>query len=551
MKKAVAHLIPFMEEEKRLSQAEGEEDEGDMYNGVVVLATVKGDVHDIGKNIVGVVLGCNNYKVVDLGVMVPMDKILEAVVKEKADILGLSGLITPSLEEMTVVAKEMERRGLKIPLLIGGATTSKMHTAVKIAPKYTIPTIHVLDASRSVTVVSDFGPSLLSNLQIRITLFSSFLLFLSLFQVSSLLDPTEKQLFCEAIADEYEELREEHYQNLKDRRYLTLEQARAKRLRIDWAGYVPPKPSFVGTRVFDHWDLSTLLDHIDWNPFFQVWQLRGKYPNRGYPKIFNDETVGEEAKKLHRDAVSMLEMIIKDKSLRAVALVGMYPANSVGDDIEVYTDESRTQVAKVFHGLRQQAEKDLDSDEAYMCLSDFVAPKDTGLSDYLGLFATSAGFGVKELCDKYSKALDDYNYIMVEALADRLAEALAELLHEQVRKTHWGYAQGENISPEDLLKLKYQGIRPAPGYPSQPDHTEKTTMWELLGAHEKTGIELTESLAMLPAASVSGLYFSHPKSQYFAVGKISKEQVADYAKRKKDEFANTEKWLQPILNYDS
>jgi len=519
MKKAVAYLIPLMEEEKRLNKGDDDE-EDDMYNGTVVLATVKGDVHDIGKNIVGVVLGCNNYKVIDLGVMVPMDKILDAAVAEKADVLGLSGLITPSLEEMTYVAREMERRKMKIPLLIGGATTSKMHTAVKIAPKYTIPTIHVLDASRSVTVVS------------------------------SLLDPTERDSFCEAIADEYEELREEHYQNLRERRYLTLEQARAKKLRVDWSGYVAPKPAFTGTRVFDNWDLTTLLDHIDWNPFFQVWQLRGKYPNRGYPKIFNDETVGEEAKKLHKEALAMLSEIIKDKSIRAVAAVGMYPANSVGDDIEVYTDETRTTVAKVFHGLRQQAEKEGDAEEVFLCLSDFVAPKETGIKDYIGLFANSAGFGVKELCEKHSKALDDYSYIMVEALADRLAEALAELLHEQVRKTHWGYASAEKLSPEDLLKIKYQGIRPAPGYPSQPDHTEKHTMWDLMAAQSSTGIELTESLAMLPAASVSGLYFSHPQSQYFAVGKIAKDQVADYAARKKMDIPTAEKWLQPILNYD-
>jgi 5-methyltetrahydrofolate--homocysteine methyltransferase len=519
MKKAVAHLIPFMEEEKRRNQKAGEEPE-DMYNGTVVLATVKGDVHDIGKNIVGVVLGCNNYKVIDLGVMVPMEKILDAAVAEKADIIGLSGLITPSLEEMVTVAKEMERRQMNVPLLIGGATTSKMHTAVKIAPRYSKPTIHVLDASRSVTVVT------------------------------SLLDPTEKDSYCEAIADEYEELREEHYQNLKDRRYLSLEQARAKRLKIDWSNYTPPKPTFIGTKVFDNWDLNSLLDHIDWNPFFSVWQLRGKYPNRGYPKIFNDENVGAEAKKLFNEANNLLKEIIKEKTIRGVAAVSFYPANSVGDDIEIYTDESRTTVAKVFHGLRQQAEKEVESDEPYYCLSDFVAPKSSGVKDYLGMFVTSSGFGVKELCEKYSKALDDYNYIMVEALADRLAEALAELLHERVRKEWWGYAADENLSPEDLLKVKYQGIRPAPGYPSQPDHTEKLTMWDLMKAKEQTGIELTDSLAMLPAASVSGLYFSHPNSTYFAVGKITKEQVTDYAHRKKGDFSQVEKWLYPILAYE-
>eukprot|EP00158_Paraphelidium_tribonemae_P008655 Partr_v1_DN28643_c0_g1_i1_m49323 putative 5-methyltetrahydrofolate-homocysteine methyltransferase len=527
MKKAVAHLIPFMEEERLALRAEAmkhgvvEEDESGGYSGTVIMATVKGDVHDIGKNIVGVVLGCNNYRVIDMGVMTPCDKILEMAVKEKADVIGLSGLITPSLDEMITVAREMEKRKMKIPLLIGGATTSKMHTAVKISPRYSSPALHVLDASRSVVVVS------------------------------SLLDEKARETFMEDVAEEYEEIREEHYSSLKDRRYLSLETAREKGFHINWKTEPrPPIPNFVGTKIFKDYPLEELVEYIDWNPFFQTWQLRGKYPNRGYPKIFNDEDVGPEAKKLFNDAKCMLDDIIKDKSLRANAILSLCPANSVGDDIEVYTDESRTEVRCTFYGLRQQAEKDADSSDPYYCLSDFVAPKSTGIPDHIGLFACSAGFGCDELAGKYTADNDDYSMIMAKALADRFAEAFAEKLHADVRKDYWGYAPEEDLSVEAMLQVRYQGIRPAPGYPSQPDHTEKTTMWEAFKIFEETDIELTESLAMLPAASVSGIYFGHPQSKYFAVGKVDKAQVESYAKRKNADFETIQKWLSPILNYD-
>ncbi|KAJ1923727.1 hypothetical protein IWQ60_005676 [Tieghemiomyces parasiticus] len=528
MKKAVAHLIPFMEIERleRLKLS-GAEDSDDMYSGTIVLATVKGDVHDIGKNIVGVVLGCNNYRVVDLGVMTPCEKIIEAAIRERADVVGLSGLITPSLDEMIHVAREMQRHGLKIPLLVGGATTSKTHTAVKIAPRYESPAVHVLDASRSVVVVS------------------------------SLLDDNVRPDFMEDVAEEYEELREDHYDSLKGRRYLSLAAARARADPVNWSAQpAPVRPSFLGTRTFRNFDLRQVLDYIDWNPFFQVWQLRGKYPNRGYPKIFNDETVGAEARKLYDEAQTMLQTILADGSLTASGIIGFYPANSVGDDIVIYEDDSdRTTVRATFHGLRQQAEKDKESSEPYYCLSDFVAPRDTGIADYLGMFAVSAGFGCEELSARYQADHDDYNSIMIKALADRLAEAFAEYLHRQVRLEHWGYAAHDarehNLDTADLLSVKYQGIRPAPGYPSQPDHTEKTTMWDLGDITEATGIELTESLAMTPAASVSGLYFANPHAKYFAVGKIDRDQVDDYAQRKGVAVETVEKWLRPILAYDS
>ncbi|TPX37231.1 methionine synthase [Synchytrium microbalum] len=526
MKTAVAQLIPFMEEERLAALAAGglvEESADDAYNGVVVLATVKGDVHDIGKNIVGVVLGCNNYKVIDLGVMTPCDKILDAAIQHKADVIGLSGLITPSLDEMVYVAKEMERKGMNIPLLIGGATTSKMHTAVKISPRYSQPAIHVLDASRSVVVVSN------------------------------LLDATNKADFTEDISDEYEDLRAEHYEGLRDRKYLSLAQVRERGLKINWKNLptAPIPPTFVGTRTITDWDFKRVIEHIDWNPFFQTWQLRGKYPNRGYPKIFNDEAVGEEAKKLFEDAQSMLKDIVAHNILKASAIVGFYPANSVGDDIEVYADETRSEVTATFYGLRQQAEKDHESNEPYYCLSDFVAPKSSGVNDYIGGFAVSCGFGVDEKCAEYEKSHDDYSIIMLKALADRLTEALAEVLHEDVRKLYWGYASDEALSTEDLLQIKYQGIRPAPGYPSQPDHTEKETMWKLMDIEKQTGITLTESLAMTPAASVSAVMFANPESKYFAVGKITKDQVTDYAARKKMDITQVERWLATNLAYDT
>ncbi|GIL82179.1 hypothetical protein Vretimale_7178 [Volvox reticuliferus] len=518
MKKAVAHLVPFIEEEKRLSGTVGE----DSNAGVFVLATVKGDVHDIGKNIVGVVLGCNNFKVIDLGVMTPWDVILDAAEKHKADIIGLSGLITPSLDEMVTVAKKMEERGMKTPLLIGGATTSKMHTAVKIAPAYSGPVVHVLDASRSVPVCQAFVDK---NL-------------------------TQRQEFIAEIAEQYAELRDEFYASLEDRKYLSLSDARKRAFVVDWKdeNNRPCKPKVLGNTVFADFPIEDVLPYIDWNPFFQVWQLRGRYPNRGFPRIFNDATVGAEAKKLYDEAQVMLADFVKNKRVTLKAVVGLYPAAAVGDDIEVYTDESRTTVKAKLAGLRQQAEK--DGAEPYYCISDFVAPKGSGLEDYVGMFACTAGHGLEEIIARFKAAGDDYSYIMAEALADRLAEALAERLHELVRRNYWGYASDEQISVDDMLKVKYQGIRPAPGYPSQPDHTEKLAMWRLLDAEATTDITLTESLAMWPAASVSGLYFGGRCSSYFAVGKITREQVEDYAIRKNMDVREAERWLATMLNYE-
>jgi len=525
MKKAVAHLIPFMEKErdaanKLLLEGGGEIDESTMYNGTVVLATVKGDVHDIGKNIVGVVLGCNNYKVIDLGVMVPSPKILAAVQEHKADILGLSGLITPSLDEMIQVAKDMKRVGMKVPLLIGGATTSKMHTAVKISQKYDNPVVHVLDASKAVVVVS------------------------------ALLEAAQKEVYAEEIAEEYEEIREEYLDSLADRKYRTVSEARDQKFTIDFKTQASPKPNFIGVKDFADADLSEIAKYIDWKPFFEVWQLRGKYPNRAYPRIFDDETVGVEARKLFDDAEAMLKDIIENKKLVAKGVMAIYPAAQVDeDDIAVYEDEEKTKEIGRYYGLRQQAEK-MDPYDPYYCVSDFIAPKDSGVPDYIGQFAVSCGFGTEEMCKAYEADHDDYSVIMAKALADRLAEAYAELLHEQMRKEYWGYAPDEALDAHALHQLKYQGIRPAPGYPSQPDHNEKTTMWKLLDAEARTGIELTESLAMHPAASVSSMVFAHPKSEYFAVGKITQEQVTDYAKRKTTDVAFVEKALGPILGYE-
>uniref|UniRef100_A0A3Q3DK13 Methionine synthase n=1 Tax=Hippocampus comes TaxID=109280 RepID=A0A3Q3DK13_HIPCM len=522
MKKAVGHLIPFMEKErKEMISLSG----SNPYQGTVILATVKGDVHDIGKNIVGVVLGCNNYRVVDLGVMVPCDKILREAIQQKADIIGLSGLITPSLDEMIHVAKEMERLGMATPLLIGGATTSKTHTAVKIAPRYTSPVIHVLDASRSVVVCSQ------------------------------LLDDSSREDYFEDLKEEYEEIRQEHYDSLKDRRFLSLSQAREKALHIDWLSATKPvRPQFLGTRVFDPYDLTKLVDFIDWKPFFDVWQLRGKYPNRGYPKIFNDKTVGSEARKVFDDAQRLLDQMIANSSLTGRGLVGFWRAQSNGDDINMYTNDETvqrdSQPISVLHGLRQQVEKDSGRSEPYLCLADFVAPIDSGLADYVGVFAVGV-FGAEELSQQFQAEGDDYSSIMVKALADRLAEAFAEELHVRVRKELWGYCGDESLQASDLHRACYQGIRPAPGYPSQPDHTEKIAMWNLAGIQESIGIALTESLAMTPAAAVSGLYFSNPEASYFAVGKITKEQVEDYSKRKKMRVEEIEKWLAPILGYDS
>ncbi|XP_031417587.1 methionine synthase isoform X2 [Clupea harengus] len=523
MKKAVGYLIPFMEKERQEMMSDSSFEDIDPYQGTIVLATVKGDVHDIGKNIVGVVLGCNNFRVIDLGVMTPCDRILKEAIEKKADIIGLSGLITPSLDEMIHVAKEMERLGMHTPLLIGGATTSKTHTAVKIAPRYSAPVIHVLDASRSVVVCSQ------------------------------LLDENLKEEYFEEISEEYEDVRQDHYDSLKERRFLSLTLAREKGLHIDWlAQSRPVRPRISGTHVFETYDLRKLVSYIDWKPFFDIWQLRGKYPNRGYPKIFKDKTVGEEARRVFDDAQKLLDKLIDNEELWARGLVGFWPAQSVGDDIHVYAENTgphNSQSIATFHGLRQQAEKDSSCSDPYLCLSDFIAPKASGVSDYIGLFAVAC-FGAEELSRTFESQGDDYSSIMVKALADRLAEAFAEELHARVRTDLWGYST-EDLQAADMHKIRYAGIRPASGYPSQPDHTEKITMWKLAEIQEKTGIRLTESLAMTPAAAVSGLYFSNPKSSYFAVGKITHEQVEDYAKRKSTPEAEVERWLGPIIGYET
>jgi len=410
---------------------------------------------------------------------------------------------------------------LKIPLLIGGATTSRTHTAVKIAPRYAEPTVHVLDASKSVVVCS------------------------------ALIDKNSKEDFVEEIKEEYEEIRDEHYDSLKDRKYLSIEKARSKKANLDWVGFKPVRPSFLGAKVIDDCEISELISYIDWKPFFDVWQLRGKYPNRGYPKIFQDKTVGGEAKKLFDDADRMLNDIMETKSLRATGVVAFFPANSVGDDVYVFEDDNdrKAPPRAVFYGLRQQAEKEHGVEDPYYCLSDFVAPQETSVQDYIGTFAVSI-MGAEDMAAKFEEDMDDYSVIMVKALADRLAEAFAELLHERVRKDLWGYCSDEILDAKDLLRIKYQGIRPAPGYPSQPDHTEKLTMWELMNCEELTGIKLTESLAMDPAASVSAIFFAHPKAVYFSVGKICEDQVKDYAERKENTVEEIERWLSPILAYD-
>jgi len=518
MKKAVAYLTPFMEEEKARKLAENP-DLAQKKTGCVLMATVKGDVHDIGKNIVGVVLGCNNYNVVDMGVMCPCHDILDKAAEVGADVIGLSGLITPSLDEMVTVAKEMQRRNLKVPLLIGGATTSRMHTAVKIEPCYAnAPVMHVLDASRAVAVVS------------------------------SLLDDNLKDDFAAETRELYEEMREEHYASLEERKFKSLAQARGMALRTEWKGRAPAKPSFLGKRKYANVPLEELLPYIDWNPFFAVWQLRGKYPNRGYPRIFEDETVGAEAKKVFDDAQKMLKSICDGRKLQANAVAAFYPANAVGDDIEVYEDDTRTKVLETLCTLRQQELREEQGE--YLAMSDFIAPKESGVADYIGLFAVTAGIGMDKLLAAHEEKNDDYGKIMAQALGDRLAEALAEKLHRDVRVSEWGYSADEQMDAEDMLKVKYQGIRPAPGYPSQPDHTEKDKMWKLLQAQDLASIELTESMAMLPAASVSGLYFANPESKYFAVGKIQKDQVTDYAARKQMDLETCERWLAPMLGYD-
>jgi 5-methyltetrahydrofolate--homocysteine methyltransferase len=505
MKKAVAVLLPYMEEEKKKTG-------GLKSQGKIVMATVKGDVHDIGKNIVGVVLGCNNYEIFDLGVMCSCEKILQKAQEERADMIGLSGLITPSLDEMVHVAKEMQRSGLNIPLLIGGATTSKAHTSVKIAQNYKNPVVHVLDASRAVGVVG------------------------------SLVNKDLKPAFVEKNALEQEQLRKEYAEKTTAAKLLTIGQARGKRTPISWSTNSVYKPEFLGVKILDSVPLEEIVPFIDWSPFFHTWELRGRYP-----KIFDDEVVGARAKELFDDAQKLLNQIVKEKWLKARGVYGFFPANSIGDDIELYTDESRGKVRTVFHTLRQQMEK--PSDQFNQALSDFVAPKESKVADYLGVFAVTAGIGIEPIVERFEKGHDDYSSIMTKALADRLAEAFAEYLHKKVR-IEWGYGKTEGLSHEDLIREKYQGIRPAAGYPACPDHTEKRILFDLLEAEKNTGINLTESFAMYPASSVSGLYFSHAESKYFGVGKIGKDQVLDYQKRKGMDLKALERWLAPNLNYD-
>jgi 5-methyltetrahydrofolate--homocysteine methyltransferase len=509
MKQAVAYLMPFMEREKREM---GLADQPSA--GKILLATVKGDVHDIGKNIVGVVLQCNNYEVIDLGVMVPSQKILDTARERKVDIIGLSGLITPSLDEMCHVAAEMEREGFDLPLLIGGATTSRVHTAVKISPNYKrSQAIYVTDASRAVGVVSN------------------------------LMSPEERPKMIAKVREEYRDMAESYARGQAEKARVSLQEARANRLKLDWAGYTPPKPTFLGTRVFKAYNLAELARYIDWTPFFHAWELKG-----AYPRILQDEKYGEAARHLFDDAQAMLKQLIAEKWLTANGVVGFWPANSVGDDIELYADETRRKRIAVLHTLRQQMAR--EPGKPNIALADFVAPKESGRADYLGGFAVTAGIGEEDVARRFERANDDYAKIMVKALADRLAEAFAEALHEKVRKELWAYAPGERLSNEELIAEAYRGIRPAPGYPAQPDHTEKETLFRLLDAGKATGIKLTESYAMWPAAAVSGLYFSHPESRYFGVGKIGRDQVADYAARKGWSVEEAERWLAPILNYD-
>jgi 5-methyltetrahydrofolate--homocysteine methyltransferase len=507
MKKAVAYLTPFMEAEKAKLAAEGHATKA---QGKIVLATVKGDVHDIGKNIVGVVLACNNYEVIDMGVMVPCEKILERAKQEKADVIGLSGLITPSLDEMTHVAREMERLGFKLPLLIGGATTSKAHTAIKIAPHYSEPVVHVLDASRAVPVTT------------------------------SLLSTESKDAFVAQHRAEYETIRKTHA--APKRRMHSLEVAREKRTPITWRAEDIPTPEFTGARVLSDFPLAELRPFIDWTPFFSTWELSGVYP-----RIFENERYGEQARQLFAEANTLLDEIIEKKLLTARAVYGLFPANAVGDDVELYKDASRSELLTRFHFLRQQVEREASA--PCRSLVDFVAPKTTGLPDHLGAFAVTTGIGLKELCDSYRAKHDDYNAIMAEALADRLAEAFAECLHKRVRD-EWGYGRSEKLSAQELIQEKYRGIRPAAGYPACPDHTEKGTLWQLLDVENATGMKITESFAMWPGSSVSGLYFAHPEAIYFGLGKIDRDQVLDYHVRKGMTVAEVERWLAPNLNYD-
>jgi 5-methyltetrahydrofolate--homocysteine methyltransferase len=511
MKQAVAYLQPFLEEEKRASGLDQLP-----AAGKVVMATVKGDVHDIGKNIVGVVLQCNNYEVIDLGVMVPVQKILDTAKKEKADIIGLSGLITPSLDEMCHVAAEMEREGFSVPLLIGGATTSRVHTAVKVAPNYQKgQAIYVTDASRAVGVMS------------------------------RLMSDGERGRYIDGVRKEYVKIREDYLKGEARKARLPLKAARENAYKIDWEGYAPPRPTFLGTRAFPNYDLAELAPYIDWTPFFATWELTGKFP-----RIFEDNLVGPEARKLFEDAQAMLKRLVRERWLTANAVIGFWPANAVGDDIALFADDGRTRQVATLCTLRQQMARENRTDRANTALADFVAPMQTGLADYLGAFAVTAGIGEAEAMAKHIDKTDDYSRIMLKALADRLAEAFAERLHERVRRELWGYAPREKLSNEELIAETYRGIRPAPGYPAQPDHTEKGTIFRLLDVERQAGIKLTESFAMWPGAAVSGLYFSHPESHYFGVGKVERDQVEDYARRKGWSIEEAERWLAPVLNYE-
>jgi len=503
MKRAVAYLDPFLIAEKSAGQEQGK----------IVMATVKGDVHDIGKNIVGVVLQCNNFEVIDLGVMVPAEKILDTAIKEGANVIGLSGLITPSLEEMVNVAKEMQSRGMNIPVLIGGATTSKAHTAVKIEPQYEHPVVYVKDASRAVGVAQ------------------------------SLISEDLKADFAAKVRNEYEQVRAERKARAKQVKRVPINKARENKIALDWTNYQPIKPTFLGEKVMEDFPLEKLLERFDWSPFFQSWELHGLFP-----RILDDKVVGEEARKVYADAQAMLKQIIDEKWITAKAVYGFYPANAIGDDIEIYTDESRTEVRTVLHNLRQQADKKRGGFN--QCLTDYIAPKETGIADYIGLFAVSGGIGVDEKVAEFEADHNDYEAIMLKALADRFAEAFAETLHELIRKQDWGYAQDENLTNEQLIKEAYKGIRPAPGYPACPEHSEKGTLWSLLKPDETIGLKLTESYAMYPTAAVSGIYFAHPDAKYFGVGSVGRDQVEDYAERKSWSIEEAEKWLAPNLGYD-
>ena len=507
MKKAVAVLTPYMEAEKEAKAAAGETVKS---QGKIVLATVKGDVHDIGKNIVGVVLACNNYEVIDMGVMVPCEKILERARAVNADLIGLSGLITPSLDEMVHVAREMERQGFKLPLLIGGATTSRAHTAVKIAPHYSEPVVHIVDASRAVPVTT------------------------------SLLSDARKPVFMAQHWAEYEAVRKAHA--VPKQTVVSIAEARSRRTPIVWRAEDIPSPSFTGVRVLDHFPLATLREYIDWSPFFHTWGLKGIYP-----RIFEHVEQGAQARQIFKEGNALLDTIIENNLITARGVYGLFPANSVGDDVELYADEERSKVIERFHFLRQQAHK--EGSEPCRSLADFIAPRETKLPDHIGAFAVTSGIGLKELCDSFRSKHDDYNAIMAEALADRLAEAFAECLHKRVRE-EWGYGGSENLSNEELIHEKYRGIRPAAGYPACPDHTEKGPLWHLLDVKANTGIQITESFAMWPGSSVSGLYFAHPESRYFSLGKIGHDQVADYSERKGMDLHEVQRWLGQNLNYD-